>query len=45
MNFMTKISEFQEKIVVFREKNEVKITLALLVFNKTGPAVLVMRNY
>ena len=41
---MTKISQFQQKIILFHDKNEVKIASALLYFNKTGFTELVMRN-
>ena len=44
LNFMTKISQFQQKIILFHDKNEVKIASALLHFNKTGFTELVMRN-
>ena len=36
---MTKISQFQQKIVLFHEKNEVKIASVLLCINETGPTV------
>ena len=39
MNFITKISQIQQKIILFHEKNGVKMASKLFYFNKTGPIV------